>query len=102
MSLPMEITFTRLDDRGPDRAELVEFLTVHEFPFHVTRQPARAVVEGWIDNGRFGDADHSSYWIHTDAGRIGLVVLTDLTDDARCSTCAWPPSIAARASDPEC
>ena len=82
MSLSMEITFTRLDDRGRDRAELVEFLTVHEFPFHVTRQPARAVVEGWIDNGRFGDADHASYWIHTDAGRIGLVVLTDLTDDA--------------------
>jgi RimJ/RimL family protein N-acetyltransferase len=82
MWTPMEVTFIRLDDRGSDRAELVEFLTVHEFPFHETRRPARAVVEGWIDAGRFGDADHASYWIHTDAGRIGLVVLKDLTDDA--------------------
>jgi RimJ/RimL family protein N-acetyltransferase len=82
MSLTMEITFTRLDDRGNDRAELVEFLTGHEFPFHATRRLDRAVVEGWIDDGRFGDANHAAYWIHTDAGRIGLVVLLDLTDGA--------------------
>jgi hypothetical protein len=56
----MKITFVRLDDRGSDRAELVEFLTVHEFPFHVTRRPTRADIEGWIDEGRFGDADHTS------------------------------------------
>ena len=78
----MEVTFKRLDDRGSDRAELVEFLTAHEFPFHATRRPARAVVEEWIDHGHFGDADHASYWIHTDAERIGLVVLKDLTDGA--------------------
>jgi RimJ/RimL family protein N-acetyltransferase len=78
----MEITFMRLDARGSDRAKLVEFLTGHEFPFHVTRRCAGADVEGWIDDGRFGDADHAAYWIHTDAGRIGLVVLQDLTDDA--------------------
>ena len=82
MSLPMEITFVRLDDRGDDRAELVEFLTAHEFPFHATRRPARAAVEALIDDGHFGDANHVAYWIHTDAGRIGLVVLKDLTDDA--------------------
>ena len=78
----MDITFTRVDDRRNDREELIEFLTAHEFPFHVTRRPERDVVEGWIDDGRFGDADHASLWIDTDAGRIGLVVLQDLTDDA--------------------
>jgi RimJ/RimL family protein N-acetyltransferase len=78
----MKVTFVRLDAEGSDRADLVEFLTVHEFPFHAIRRPVRAVVEGWIDDGRFGDADHVSYWIHSDARRIGLVVLMDLTDDA--------------------
>ena len=78
----MEITFRGVDDRDGDRAELVELLTTHEFPFHVTCRLARAVVEGWIDDGRFGDADHASYWIDTDVGRIGLVVLEDLTDNA--------------------
>ena len=78
----LEITFIRLDDRGRDRAALVEFLTVHDFPFHATRRPTRAVVEGWIDAGRYGDADHASYWVLADAGRIGLVVLHDLTDGA--------------------
>jgi RimJ/RimL family protein N-acetyltransferase len=78
----MEITFTRLDDREGDRSELVDFLTSHEFPFHATSRPTRAVVEGWIDDGRFGDADHAAYWIDTDLGRIGLVVLQDLSDDA--------------------
>jgi hypothetical protein len=78
----MEITFIRLDDRGRDRVELVEFLTTHEFPFHATRRLTGSVVERRIDDGRFGDADHASFWIHPDAQRIGLVVLTDLTDNA--------------------
>ena len=78
----MEITLIRLDDRGSDRAGLVEFLTTHEFPFHGTRRPTRTDVDGWIDDGRFGDADHAAYWIHTDVGRIGLVVLHDLSDNA--------------------
>jgi RimJ/RimL family protein N-acetyltransferase len=79
---PMEITLIRLDDRGSDRAGLVEFLTAHEFPFHGTRRLTPADVEGWIDDGRFGGADHAAYWIHTDADRIGLVVLHDLRDNA--------------------
>jgi RimJ/RimL family protein N-acetyltransferase len=78
----MEITLTRLDDHDCDRAQLVEFLTGHEFPFHATPRLARADVERSIDDGRFGDADHASFWIDTDAGRIGLVVLLDLTDNA--------------------
>jgi RimJ/RimL family protein N-acetyltransferase len=82
MSLPMPITFTRLDDRGTDRAELVDFLTAHEFPYHAVRRPTRADVEGWIDEGRFGGANDAAYWIASDRGRIGLVVLHDLTDDA--------------------
>jgi Acetyltransferase (GNAT) domain len=82
MSRPMEITFVRLDDRGGDREELVDFLTAHEFPFHATRRPARATVESWIDGGRFGDPEHAAYWIHAHPGRIGLVVRHDLTDDA--------------------
>jgi RimJ/RimL family protein N-acetyltransferase len=78
----MAISFARVDDRGTDRIELVDFLSAHEYPFHVTRRPSRAAVERWIDEGRFGDADHASYWIDTDDGRIGLVVLEDLTDNA--------------------
>jgi len=78
----MEITLIRVDDRGSDRAELADFLTGNEFPFHVTRRPARADVEGWIGEGRFGDADHASYWIDGDQCRLGLVVLQDLTDGA--------------------
>jgi hypothetical protein len=102
MSPAMKISFTALDDRGRDRADLVEFLTGHEFPFHATRCPARAVVEEWIDDGRFGDADHAAYWIDTDAGRIGLVVLKDSPTTPRCSTCGWPPSIGAKVSAPKC
>ena len=78
----MEFALVRLDDRGSDRALLGEFLTSNEFPFHVIRRPARADVESWIDAGRFGDADHASYWIDGDQCRLGLVVLRDLTDGA--------------------
>jgi RimJ/RimL family protein N-acetyltransferase len=78
----VEITLVRVDDRGSDRARLVEFMTVNEFPFHVIRRPARTDVERSIDDGRFGDADHASYWIDAGRGRIGLVVLQDLTDGA--------------------
>jgi RimJ/RimL family protein N-acetyltransferase len=78
----MEITLIRVDGRGSDRAELADFLTGNEFPFHVNRRPARAEVEGWIGEGRFGDADHASYWIDGDQCRLGLVVLQDLTDGA--------------------
>jgi hypothetical protein len=47
----MEIGFTRLDDRGTDRAELVEFLIAHDYPFHATSRPDRTVAEDWIDEG---------------------------------------------------
>jgi RimJ/RimL family protein N-acetyltransferase len=40
------------------------------------------VVEDSIDEGRYGDANHASYWIDTTEGRIGVVVLYDLSDDA--------------------
>jgi RimJ/RimL family protein N-acetyltransferase len=76
------ITLVRLDDRGSDRPQLAEFLTVNEFPFHLTQRPARPDVEGWIDGGRFGGPDHASYWIDAGRGRIGLVVLQDLADNA--------------------
>jgi hypothetical protein len=46
LPLSMEITLTQLDDRGSDRVELVEFLTVQEFPFHATRRPTRPVENG--------------------------------------------------------
>jgi hypothetical protein len=99
MRPPMDITFTRVDDRRNDREELVEFLTAHEFPFHATRRPVRGVVEGWIDEGRFGDADHASFWIDTDAG--GSVPSSSRTSPMtpHCSTCVWPRSIAAKGSE---
>jgi RimJ/RimL family protein N-acetyltransferase len=82
MSLPMDITFTRVHDQGTDRAELVRFLTSHEWPHHTTRRPAPATVESWIDDGRFGDGDHAAFWIESESARLGLVVLEDLSDDA--------------------
>ncbi len=36
-----------------DRAELIEFLIAHEYPFHAVRRPDRETVEGWIEAGRY-------------------------------------------------
>lgn len=79
----MTVSFTPLDVRGADRAALVEFLSGHHFPFHVVARPVRADVERAIDSGRYDDDDHAASWVDVAGhGRVGLVVLEDLTDDA--------------------
>lgn len=77
------VVLTPLDPRGADRAALVELLTGNHFPFHVVPRPTRADVERAIDAGRYDDDDHAASWVDVDGhGRVGLVVLEDLTDDA--------------------
>ncbi|MBC7290268.1 MAG: GNAT family N-acetyltransferase [Actinotalea sp.] len=79
----MTVTFTPLDVRGADRAALVELLTTNTFPFHMVPRPARADVERAIDGGRYDDEDHAASWVEVeDHGRVGVVVLEDLSDDA--------------------
>lgn len=79
----MTITFVRLDPTGSDRAELVDFMTRNEFPFHVRIRPTREQVEAAIAEGAFRDEDNASFWIeHDEHGRIGFLRLEDLTDGA--------------------
>jgi len=80
-----------LDVRGADRGTLIDFMTSHEFPFHVGARPTRAEVEARLEHGDYDDEDHQAFWVDVlpdgaSAGdtprRVGLVVLEDLTDDA--------------------
>jgi RimJ/RimL family protein N-acetyltransferase len=79
----MTVSLVPLDVRGADRAALVELLTANHFPFHVVARPTRELVEGAIDAGRYDDEDHAASWVDVAGhGRVGLVVLEDLTDHA--------------------
>lgn len=78
----MDISFTRVDDPAAHPDELVEFLTGHEWPYHVTRRVDHADVAAWIADSRLSDIDHASYWIDVDDRRVGLATLQDLGDDA--------------------
>jgi RimJ/RimL family protein N-acetyltransferase len=78
----VHITFTPVDDRGDDRVALVTFLTAHTWPFHVVTRPTPDVVAAALERGRFNDEDHAAFWVDSDEeGRLGLVVLEDLTDE---------------------
>jgi RimJ/RimL family protein N-acetyltransferase len=78
----MQISFTELDVAGADRAALVAFLTSHHWPFHVVSRPTREDVAAAVERGRYDDEDHQAYWVEdTRLGRLGLVVLEDLTDE---------------------
>lgn len=79
----MTVTLTPIDVAGADREAFVEFLTAHEYPYHVVRRPDRARIEKNLAEGAYDDEDHSPYWIwHDAAGTLGVVVLEDLTEDA--------------------
>ncbi|WP_225755413.1 GNAT family N-acetyltransferase [Actinotalea sp. Marseille-Q4924] len=79
----MSVSLHPLDVRGADRAALVELLTRNHFPFHVVPRPTVDGVERWIVSGRYDDEDHAASWVDVEGqGRVGLVVLEDLTDDA--------------------
>lgn len=77
----MAVSFTPIDVRGPDRDELVRFMTGSRFPFHIVAEPTAEQVSRAIDEGRYDGPEHAAYWVvEADAGRIGLAVLDDLTD----------------------
>ena len=73
---------TPVDERGADRDALVSFLTGHRWPFHVVTEPRREDVAAAIERGRYNDEDNAAFWVVTPGrGRLGLVVLEDLTDE---------------------
>jgi RimJ/RimL family protein N-acetyltransferase len=66
-----------------DRDELIAFMTANDFPFHAGPRAAAQDVELRIARGGFEDPDHATYWIELERhGRVGLVILEDLTDNA--------------------
>ncbi|MEU3405202.1 GNAT family N-acetyltransferase [Streptomyces sp. NPDC006670] len=74
----MEITFEPFE---PGQAQqLVEFLSGDTWPFHGTAVVDPAQARRWIEEGRFDDEDHRSFWIDLGGERAGLVRLTDLRD----------------------
>ncbi|ATG50343.1 GNAT family N-acetyltransferase [Brachybacterium vulturis] len=79
----MTVSFARLDPTGDDHDTLVEFMTRNEFPFHVHPRWGAAEVDAAIGKGAYRDEDHDSFWIdHHDLGRLGVLRLEDLSDDA--------------------
>ncbi|WP_307844985.1 GNAT family N-acetyltransferase [Actinotalea solisilvae] len=75
------VTLVPLDARGGDRDALVAFLAGHAFPFHTTPRVTPDVARERVDAGRFDGPDHAAWWVTTpDRGRVGLAVLSDLTD----------------------
>jgi len=78
----MGFTFTSLD-LPADHAALMQFMLSNEFPFHVNVRPSRTDIERRISEGAFGGPDHASFWVQSASeGRLGLVILDDLLDDA--------------------
>ncbi len=80
----MCISLRRLDPTAThDRADLIDFMTGNEFPFHVRAHPTRAQIEAGIATGAYRDDDNDSYWLEHDRhGRVGFLRLEDLSDDA--------------------
>lgn len=77
----MSISFHRLDPAGADRADLIEFMTRNEFPFHVRPRLSAEDVEKAIAASVYRDEDNDSYWVdHVELGRIGFFRLEDLTE----------------------
>lgn len=85
----MTITFTRIDPADPaDRAALIDFMTGHDFPFHMGGRRTFEQVEEAIADGAYRDEDNDSYWVEADVPgeapprrRIGFLRFEDLTDD---------------------
>jgi RimJ/RimL family protein N-acetyltransferase len=77
------ITLTRIDPTGTDREPLTNFVSGAEWPFHVNHRPTRDQVLAGIGAGAYRDEDNDSFWVdHAGSGRIGLLRLEDLSDDA--------------------
>jgi RimJ/RimL family protein N-acetyltransferase len=67
-------------DVAADSDALVEFLTAHEFPFHLRTTWTREQALEAIASGRFGGEDASGFWIVEDDERVGVAVLSEITD----------------------
>ncbi|WP_083090165.1 GNAT family N-acetyltransferase [Actinomyces vulturis] len=81
---PTEIRLVRMDSKGRDRAELIEFLTSSDFPFHLSVHPSVQEAEHWINDGRFDGPSAASFWIEErQAGRVGVITFEQMDHD-------WP------------
>jgi RimJ/RimL family protein N-acetyltransferase len=70
-------------DLDAERDELIAFMTSNDFPFHAGPKASPENIEQRIARGAYDDPDHAAYWIDLEwKGRVGLVVLEDLTDHA--------------------
>jgi len=77
----MTVTFTPFN-QAVDAAALIEFLTGNSFPFHVVTAPTIERVEKLLADGSYDDEDHKSLWVDVAGrGRVGLIVLSDLSDN---------------------
>ncbi|WIB76754.1 GNAT family N-acetyltransferase [Curtobacterium sp. MCPF17_002] len=75
------VELVRLDPTGADRDELIRFLAAEEFPFHMRSTISAEDASTAVDSGSFRDAEHDTSWlVHADHGRIGIVRLEDLED----------------------
>lgn len=76
-----QLTFVRIDP-AVERADLITFMTGHQWPFHMNPQVSREQVEEALDSGAYRSDECDSYWIdHADFGRIGFIRFEDLEDD---------------------
>lgn len=70
-------------DLPVDHAALMQFMMSNEFRLHVNARPSRTDLERKTSRGAFGGPDHASFWVQSKSeGRVGLVILEDLLDDA--------------------
>ena len=79
------IDFSHHEDGGlqAESAAPMQVMMPNEFPFHVNARPSRTDLERKTSEGAFGGPDHASFWVQSESeGRVGLVILEDLLDDA--------------------
>ncbi|GAA4419156.1 hypothetical protein GCM10023169_09570 [Georgenia halophila] len=82
MRLDPRVSLVPADVRGADRDALIGFLASYEWPFHVRPRRTREQIAESIDDGLYDDEGHAALWVEdATSGRVGVVVIEDLTDD---------------------
>ena len=71
-----EINFKRL---GVDSNELIELYTSSSWPYHADPNPKVSEIQQRFDTGWYED-DRETYWIMDGAKRLGIVILSDVSD----------------------
>ncbi|PSL37901.1 RimJ/RimL family protein N-acetyltransferase [Labedella gwakjiensis] len=79
--MPPEVTLHPVQRPADDDA-LVDFISAHEYPFHMTTRPTADDVRSRIASGSFDAPEHAAYWVVADGRRVGVATLEDLEDDA--------------------